>query len=360
MKILFANFSALPFDVTTPETAPLGGSESCVAYLATELAKTHDVALLANTTDAVSLRCVRHFRLTEASTSQLLARQRFDVIVVVNAPSYGPLLRQLSPASRLILWNHHAPDQPAIQPLAHPEVRRAFELVVYVSEWQRALTEARFADAPRSHVIGNGLTPSFERMFTDASELMATKQWRAAYTSTPFRGLDLLLDVYRRLDSPPTLEVFSSMRVYRGDDTPFAAIYADARSQAAVRYHGSVAQTQLAAAMREVSFFCYPSVFPETFCIAALEAMAAGALVISTDLAALASTTMGFARLMPIAPMTRQEFLDRYQHLYGGALDEFRADPVQWAERMFAQSTAVNSCATWRHRAQDWLQRLTS
>ena len=60
MKILFACFSGLPFDVTTPETAPLGGSESCVAYLATELAKTHDVALLANTTDGVSLRCVRH------------------------------------------------------------------------------------------------------------------------------------------------------------------------------------------------------------------------------------------------------------------------------------------------------------
>ena len=360
MKILFACFSGLPFDVTTPETAPLGGSESCVAYLATELAKTHDVALLANTTDGVSLRCVRHFRLTESSTRQLLSLQRFDVIVVLNAPSYGPLLQQLSPASRLILWNQHAPDQPAIQPLADPEVRRAFELIVYISEWQRAATEARFAGAPRSHVIGSGLTPSFERMFTDASELRATKQWRAAYTSTPFRGLDLLLDVYRRLDSPPTLEVFSSMGVYRGDDTPFAGIYADARSQAAVRYHGSVSQTKLAAAMRAVSFFCYPCVFAETFCIAALEALAAGALVISTDLGALASTTMGFARLMSIAVTTRQEFLDHYQRLYCDALDEFRADPTQWAERMFAQSATVNSCATWRHRAKEWVQRLTS
>ena len=358
MKILFVNFSSLAFDVTTPESAPLGGSESCLAYLATALARSHDVALLANTTDAVTLRGVRHFHLTEASTRQLLAAQPFDVIVALNAPSYGPVLRQLSPAARLILWNHHAPDQPAIEPLARPEVRRAFELVVYVSAWQRAATEARFADCPHSCVIGNGLTPAFERMFGDAGELLSTKQWRAAYTSTPFRGLAELLDVYRQLDSPPTLDVFSSMRVYRGDDAPFQAMYADARSQPAVRYHGSVSQTQLAAAMRGVSFLSYPCVFPETFCIAALEAMAAGALVVSTDLGALASTTMGFAKLLPLEPMTRQEFLGRYRRLYSDAWREFQSDRAQWAERMFAQSTAVNGCATWRHRAADWVRRL--
>ena len=358
MNILFVSFSSLFFDVTTPGSAPLGGSESCVAYLATQLAKTHDVALLANTADAVTLRGVRHFHLTDASIRQLLSGQRFDVIVALNAPSYGPGLRLLSPASRVVLWNHHAPDQPAIQPLERPEVRQAFDLVVYVSEWQRAATEARFAGSPRSQVIGNGLTPSFESMFSDANELLLAKQWRAAYTSTPFRGLDLLLDVYRDLDSPPTLEVFSSMSVYRGDDTPFQALYADARSQPAVRYHGSVSQTQLGAAMRAVSFLSYPCIFPETFCIAALEAMAAGALVVATDLGALASTTMGFARLMPLSPMTREEFLDRYRRLYCDALREFRADQAQWAERMFAQSRAVNGAATWRHRAADWLRRL--
>ena len=358
MKILFINFSLLYFDVTTPESAPLGGTESCIAYLATELAKTEDVAILANTADAVTLRSVRHFHMTDSSASQLLSRQRFDVIVAVNAPSYGPQLRELSPTSRLILWNHHAPDQPAIQPLARPEVRRAFDAVVYVSQWQRAETEARFAGAPRPRVIGNGLTPSFEQMFTDAGELLSAKQWCAAYTSTPFRGLDLLLDVYRQLDSPPTLEVFSSMQVYRADDTAFQAMYADARAQPAVRYHGSVSQTRLAAAMRGVSFFCYPSVFPETFCIAALEAMAAGALVVTTDLGALASTTKGFARLMPLAPMTREEFLDRYRRLYCDALREFREDQTQWAERMFAQSTTVNACARWRHRAAEWIRLL--
>jgi glycosyltransferase involved in cell wall biosynthesis len=276
------------------------------------------------------------------------------VIVAVSAPVAVPVLRKLSPASCLVVWNHHAPDQPDIQPLARPEVLRELDLVVYLSEWQRAATERRLGVRPRSAVVGNGVTPSFENMFTDVADLKSAKQWRAAYTSAPFRGLDVLVDVYRSLVSPPTLDVFSSMRVYRGDDTPFRALYADAQTNSAIRYHGSVPQTELASAMRRVSFFCYPCTFPETFCIAALEAMAAGAWVVSTHMGALASTSMGFATLMPVSAKSRDEFVGRYRSLYSSVLRDYEANRDSWAERMMAQSHAVNRCATWRHRAADW------
>ena len=354
MRILFFFPSAIRFDVTTPESAPLGGGESCIAYLATELAKAHDVALLANTLDAVTVRAVRHYKFTEASATQLLSTNQFDVIVAVSAPVAAPVLRKMSPASRLILWDHHAPDQPDIQPLARPEVLRALDLVVYLSAWQQAATERHLKVRPPSRVVGNGVTPSFENMFTDVNDLKSAKQWRAAYTSAPFRGLDMLVDVYRSLESPPTLDVYSSMQVYRGDDTPFHALYADAQSNPAIRYHGSVPQTELASAMRGVSFFCYPCTFPETFCIAALEALAAGAWVVSTDIGALASTCMGFGTLMPRSAKSRDEFVARYRSLYSNVLRDFKASRDSWAQRMIAQSHAVNRSATWRHRAADW------
>ena len=353
MRILFFFPSGLRFDVTTPESAPLGGGESCIAYLATELAKTHDVALLANTLDSVTVRAVRHYKFTEASATELLAT-KFDVIVAVSAPVAGPVLRRMSPASCLILWNHHAPDQPDIQPLARPEVLRAFDLVVYLSEWQQAATERHLKVRPPARVVGNGLTPSFENMFTDVNELKSAKEWRAAYTSAPFRGLEVLVDVYRGLESPPTLDVYSSMQVYRGDDTPFRALYAAAQSNPSIRYHGSIAQTALAAAMRGVSFFCYPCTFPETFCIAVLEALAAGAWVVATDRGALPSTSMGFGTLLPMSARSRDEFVAGYRSLYLEVLREFKASRDAWAERMLAQSQAVNRCATWRHRAADW------
>lgn len=348
----------MTFDVTTPESAPLGGSESCAAYLATELARSVHVTLLARTPVSGTVRSVRHVQASEEAATALLAQEKFDAIIVLNQPTVGPALRAASPAARLILWNHHAPDQPAVAPLADPRIRRAFDCLVYVSDWQRAATEARFGASTRARVIGNGLTPAFEAMFADAGELQAAKSWRAAYTSTPFRGLSLLLDLYRRLQSPPVLDVFSSMRVYRGDDGPFRSLYAEAHAQPAVRYRGSVSQTELAAAMRGVSFLCYPCVFPETFCIAALEAMAAGAQVVSTELGALPTTTMGYGTLLPLAPMSQEEFLSRFGQLYCEAQRLQRENPGAWAERMFEQSAAVNRSATWRRRGAAWLQLL--
>jgi hypothetical protein len=38
MKLLFLSLSGVNFTVETPEQAPLGGSESCAAYLARQLA----------------------------------------------------------------------------------------------------------------------------------------------------------------------------------------------------------------------------------------------------------------------------------------------------------------------------------
>jgi glycosyltransferase involved in cell wall biosynthesis len=360
MKLLLLVLSPVQFDVTTPESEPLGGSESCAAYLATALSGAVDVTLLANTSGSRTVRGVRHVPLTPESVRALLTMEHFDAIIVPNAPAAGPLVRSLSPRSRLVLWNHHAPDQPKIAPVATAEELRAFDCVIYVSEWQRAATEARFkGPTTRACVIGNGLTPAFEAMFGDADELRIAKSWRAAYTSTPFRGLKFLLDVYRRLESPPVLDVFSSMQVYRGDDGPYRALYAEAQAHPAMRYRGSVSQTELAAAMRSVSFLCYPCTFAETFCIAALEAMAAGAQVVSTELGALSATTMGYGMLLPMAAArSHEEFVAEFSQLYSAALRLQREDPKAWAERMFEQSAAVNRSATWRHRAMAWLRLL--
>jgi glycosyltransferase involved in cell wall biosynthesis len=358
VKVLFLNVSGLRFVVSTPEKEPLGGSESCVAYLATELASTFQVCLLANT-EPGRLRGVLHFNLDfdlndTRVAAPFFAAQRFDVIIIVNAPFLAPALRRVSPHSRLVLWNHHAPDQPAAQTLAKIEVVRALDYVVYVSLWQSTLTEALYRPPVPSGVIGNGLTRSFESLFANPGELLAAKEARAAYTSTPFRGLEVLLDAYARLSQPIDLDVFSSMQVYRGDDAPFQHLYDQARASSHVHYHGAVSQTRLAAAMRRVSFLSYPCVFAETFCIAALEAMAAGATVVATDLGALPSTTHPFGELLPLEGIPPERLATQYAQFLDASIARALGSRAAWAERMFEQVTVVNRDCTWRKRAADW------
>jgi glycosyltransferase involved in cell wall biosynthesis len=355
VNICFLTPSCRRFDVATPEREPLGGTESCVAYLAVALAKTHSVTLVAQTVPGTILRAVRHEDLARALAAPFFQRERFDVIVLVNTAEPAIALRAFSPSSRIVLWNHHAPDQPAIHSLVRPDIANALDLVVYVSDWQRTETMSRLGEHVPARVIGNGLTPSFENMFRDPRELLAAKELRAAYTSTPFRGLDVLLEAWSRLADPPVLDVFSSMQVYGGDETPFHPLYERARSNRFIEYHGSVSQTQLATAMRRVSFLSYPCTFPETFCIAALEAMAAGATVVSTALGALPFTTRGFAKLLPLTGISSaREHAARYSEFFRATVDSAMSSKEHWAERMFEQVTLVNRECTWYRRAIEW------
>ena len=50
--------------------------------------------------------------------------------------------------------------------------------------------------------------------------------------------------------------------------------------------------------LKEVHIFSYPSIWIETSCISAIEAMAAGCEVVTTDLGALKETCLPFAKFV--------------------------------------------------------------
>ncbi len=117
------------------------------------------------------------------------------------------------------------------------------------------------------------------------------------YSSFPNRGLRILLEMWPRIVAEfpeATLDVFSDVNgewVNRVAGEEMAAI----RSLLAiglkgVRVRGWVPKAELAAAWRKAAVWFYPCTFAETFCLTALEAQAAGAAVVCSDLAALQNT----------------------------------------------------------------------
>lgn len=352
MKILFVSLSGLEYDVSTPDIEPLGGQESCVAYLARHLAKKHEIVLIGKC-DENEIMGVKHSSVELINSKPFFDQFAFDVIIVPSAPWACPHLRSMSPGSKLIMWNAMASDQPTVKDLEKKTCIDALDAIVYMSKWQKEETEKAFGIRKQSYVIGNGLAPSFENMFSSKKELMAAKQLRAAYTSAPYRGLHLLFDVHDRMQTRPMLDIFSSMRVYQADDSEFKPIYDLAKNNPLVNYHGAVSQTKLAQAMKPVAFLAYPCVFAETFCIAALDAMASGAKVVSTDLGALRNTTMGYADLMPLIE-DNNDFVVAYKNLFEKSIREFQDCPDSWAEKMFEQLQKVNRLCKWEHRAVEW------
>jgi len=112
-------------------------------------------------------------------------------------------------------------------------------------------------NASRITVLRNAIGPAFANLFPDAAALAAAKSADPvlAYTSTPFRGLDVLLAVFdelHRRDPRLRLRVYSSMKVYGQDESsdPYARLYQQSRSASGVEYVGSIPQPQLAESLK--------------------------------------------------------------------------------------------------------------
>jgi glycosyltransferase involved in cell wall biosynthesis len=353
MNLLFLTGCPIRFTVATPGAVPLGGTESSVAYLARQLAaRGHAVTLVTqlppHTPEMVM--GVRHAPLPEAGDDPaFFAAGNFDAVIAVSCPILAPHLRQIAPRALQVHWIHMMPDQPNLAPLRG--VASLIDCAVFVSEFQRAAI--RFPGA--TQVIGNGIAPAFENMFASAADLKAAKQNRAAYTSTPFRGLDVLAQAFPLAGGETQLDVYSGMAIYHEAETRFAALYEQLRNTPRCHMHGPLGQDALAGKLRPVSFLAYPSIFTETYCIAALEAIAAGLRVVSTDLGALKETTLGFADLLPLpAQGGREALAPLFAAHLKQAVDRFLADRDGWAEERFAQACEVSRRCAWSTRAQEW------
>ena len=290
LRVFFWHRDSLDYDGRTPRTTGLGGTESAVVYLAEELARRgHAVAIFNRCDQPSTVEGVEYA--PWRSLPPRAAHDRPDVVVSVR--HWQPIDRaRFAPLQ--IFWTGDAHDQPYLDGIAASGRNSAVDLVVLQSQWQSDTIQQAHGIAPWRIVrmrYGYGPRPD-----APAREEAAPRPRRLAYTSTPFRGLDVLLELFPRIRArcpDAELKVFSSMRVYgmnaADDRATFDDIYRRA-NQPGVELVGSVAQPVLARELEQCRLLAYPNHWAETFCIAAIEAQAAGCPVLTSAVGALPET----------------------------------------------------------------------
>lgn len=363
VKIAFIDPTKGDYTPETPRHQPLGGSQSALCYLAEVLAAAgHAVTVVNGARAAVTVRGVRCLPIASVTFEELCG---FHVVVVLNGCDREFLLRlraKLGDGRKLILWTQHAIDQPAVANLAEAEVRDCLDGIAFVSRWQMDGYLKTFRlDPARCRVMRNGIAPAFAGLFGPDEDILAAKPWPPvlAYTSAPFRGLDVLLDSFPliRVAIPEArLRVCSSLEVYQvsAERDPYMALYQRCRETEGVEYLGGLGQMELAGMMREATCLAYLNRFAETSCIAVQEALAAGCLVVSSQLGALPESGAGFARLIPV-PEDPQEHAWRYAEAAVAALSELREGASGAGRRLRAQVDHANAGSTWEVLAQGWI-----
>jgi len=368
MNWVFLDFLRIDYDVSTPQVRPLGGSQSALAYLALALARRGErVTTLTGTSKPRKIDGVDCLRSDDIPAEVFSPR---DTVVVVNC---GPAdviqqVRPVIPERKIVLWTGHAHDQPAVQSLRDAECVKMWDRVACVSEWQKSMFHQHLGvPLGKIEVARNAIAPAFQRLFRDETDIIRAKSHalRLAYTSTPFRGLEILLAGFPAIQKRHPgcrLDVFSSMQVYgrvNQEKDQYEPLYDRCRKTEGIEYRGAVPQPVLSKELAATSILAYPNTFPETSCIAVMEALAAGMLVVTSDLGALPETCNGLARLVPpikTPNRTAEQFAMDFTKALDLAIRDWKSDHGGLIKKRFEQSEAINATCTWDIRAAEWIR----
>ena len=204
----------------------------------------------------------------------------------------------------------------------------------------------------------NAVSPAFAQFPEVEPWFMSGKAPVLFYTSTPFRGLDVLLDCFppiRQIVPDVQLRIYSSMQVYQvpAEADRYRDLYETARKMAGVEYIGSVSQTQLAQEIPQMAALAYPSTFAETSCIAVTEAMAAGAAVYTTRFGALPETVRAHA-IMIDWQADKRALADTFADMVTRALQETRENPEKAMALLVQRRIYIQRNYLWPDRAKEW------
>lgn len=361
-SVLFYAALSQPFVPPDLDSHALGGSETALARVAAGLAALgHTVTVAAHPGSRQGVYDgVRYLDVRSA------AWRSVDAEVTVVFRQLPHVLRRLPGGVRLFWAHDHLgifPELPA--GMRRAVLERAWRMggrlfgryasgIVAVSRWL-ADCFVRFAGWPAGSVwaIPNAVDhPTYAALQRPGPERPAAETggvpWRVAYTSAPERGLASLITrimpaIWRTLPEVE-LEVFSYRPLGRYQAVPGAA---DRR----IRFRGDVRQAELAGELSRCDLWVYPTDFPETSCIAAMEAQAAGVPVVSSRRYALRETVLdGETGMLIDGAVGSPAYVDRF----ATAVTDLLRDPARREQMGIRARAHILSRLVWDQIAMQW------
>jgi len=221
------------------------------------------------------------------------------VQITTSIPEKTPLLIDKTN----ILWVHNSYDQPNVMPWFQNKLNHGkYDWYVFNSHWTYEKFRYFFSvPTELCLVIKNG----FDDDLILKTDFKPKDKIKLIYTSTPWRGLDVLLNAMAQIKTDKVeLGVYSSTQIY-GDhfkdnnDKQFIELYDKAKSMKNVNYKGYLNHKELMKILHTYDVYIHPSIFEETFCVAAMESLACGLVAVTTDLGALYETCAEFPIYVP-------------------------------------------------------------
>jgi glycosyltransferase involved in cell wall biosynthesis len=249
-----------------------------------------------------------------------------------------------------ILWNQHSYDQSPIRGYLNKELVNKVQYFVYVSNWQYEKYRYHFQIPENRSLVIKNAVPSIELK-------TKPKKIRLIYTSTPWRGLDVLLDAFSILNRDDVeLDIYSSTIIYGSqfneqNEKIFKPLFQRAENMKNVNYHGYASNEDIREALLQAHIFAYPCTFEETSCMSAIEAGMSGLNMVTTNLGALYETVNSWGRLVGYEA-NKSNLAKKFAFALNRAIDEYWSDETQI--RLLEQHTYYKKFYSWDTRINEW------
>lgn len=278
MKIIFYT-DRTRFTGDALESYGLGGSESAVINLSRELVKLgHEVNVYCNTNTSHIVKGVVYHSID----TYRVIRPECDVFISSRS-AYGIAKEEIK-SKLVIFWSEDDLQEGAVEHLcSNQNIADKIDILVSVSDYAKENLRKEVL-VNNIKVIRNGYNDSFIKERNKV-------KGRFVYTSTPFRGLDVLLEIWPEIhrEIPDSeLYLFTGMSLYNpgnNDHTNF--LYNRAKRKEGVILHDPVCQRDLLEFLSTCDIMLYPNHYVEASCMSVIEALAASVPVVTSNLGAL-------------------------------------------------------------------------
>jgi glycosyltransferase involved in cell wall biosynthesis len=249
-----------------------------------------------------------------------------------------------------ILWLHDMFNDPESHHLKDAEARKRFDKLVFVSNFQKTQYEMAYGLAPSEFTILQNCIDPIEFVSKSKDEV------RLIYHTTPHRGLDILVPVFEELVKhrpDVVLDVYSSFDIYGWGErnADYEHLFERCRAHPQINYHGYQPNHVVRKALQEAHIFAFPSIWQETSCIAAMEAMSAGCCIVHPNYGALPETINNFG-----VNYAMHEDANIHANIFVSvliaAIDQIHTPEMQ--NRLHFQKSYADAFYSWNTRVKQW------
>lgn len=290
MKVIFYS-NRIQFDGDWLEKRGLGGSESALINLTYNWKKLYpeDEVIIYN---GIYSRQKTNFDGVEYKTFNdfMLQHKNFNSDVFISLRDDFPFTLPYIDSKLKCFWSQDDMNEQSLKNISiNNYYSKNIDVIFVISEHSYNDIKKSFPNK-EIYIIRNGYRDDWLTTKIITNEITPI----AVYTSTPYRGLDVLSNVWNDIFNEccksnvyPILKVFGGMSLYGQSENNFIELYNKLKNQESVKFIGSISQKELYHELHYSKAMLYPNHFLETGCMSVTEALACSNWVVTTNLGAL-------------------------------------------------------------------------